>query len=437
MLAPSRVAVLGLWHLGSVYSACLADCGYLVVGWDKNDRTVRDLNNGVAPLFEPGLDNLVSSSLSDGKLSYTSNLAQALSGSEYVFLTFDTPVDEHDNIDLSEIFMTIEEASKFFEQDSIIIVSSQVPVGTCEQIAGAIAKANPSLIFDVACSPENLRLGQAVQNFKNADRIVIGANNQATMDRVKVLFNVVDAPKISMNLRTAEMTKHALNAFLATSISFANEIANICDEVDADALRVSDGLRSDTRIGSKAFLSPGLGFAGGTLARDTKVLAALSSNVGYEAPLINGVLKVNEKRNSTVVGKLERICGTLHGKLIGILGLTYKPNTSTLRRSAAIEIIEQLVGEGAAVRSYDPMASTEEIAHHKEFEFCTSPYETARDSDALVFITQWPEFKEIDFDRIKASMRVPVIVDTQNMLNPEILLGKGFEYYGTGRGSSR
>jgi len=263
---------------------------------------------------------------------------------------------------------------------------------------------------------------------------VIGADSSSTLDRVEAFFNVINAPKLRMNLRTAEMTKHALNAFLATSISFANEIGNLCDELGADALKIAAALQSDARIGAKLPLKPGLGFSGGTLARDLKVLKKLGESIGCETPLINGVLKVNQQQNGLVVRKLQKIYGSVKNLTVGILGLTYKAGTSTLRRSASLDIIKGLISKGALVKVYDPKADLAEIQQHKEFEFCTDPYEVAKGSDALVIITEWPQFRDLDFNLIKSTMKSPVLIDTKNMLDDEQMLEKGFLYLGVGRG---
>jgi UDPglucose 6-dehydrogenase len=270
------------------------------------------------------------------------------------------------------------------------------------------------------------------------DRIVVGANDDRTLDNVESLFKLIGAPVLRMDLRSAEMTKHALNAFLATCVSFGNEIGNICERVGADALKVAEALQSDSRIGRKAPLKPGLGFAGGTLARDIKVLTGLSDILGYEAPLVRAVWAVNESQNRSVTTKLERILGSLNDRTVGVLGLTYKPGTSTLRRSAALEIINDLTQSGANVKSFDPKADLQELRGQKTFTFCSSPYDAAESSDALIFITPWPEFKELDFDLLKSKMRQPaVVIDTQNMLNGEQLATKGFSYFGTGRGKGK
>jgi UDPglucose 6-dehydrogenase len=430
----SKVCVIGIWHLGSVYSACLAELGYSVVGVDKNQNRVEDLNKGVPPLFEPKLGELIARNIRLNKLSYTVDLRDALVSAGFVFVAFDTRVDENDEVDLSEVYDAATELAEWLEDGSIVIVSSQVPVGTCEEIRSLIRHERPSLDFDVACVPENLRLGQAIDRFVNPERIVIGADNESTLDRVEKFFSVVNACKVRMNLRSAEMTKHALNAFLATSISFINEIANLCDEVGADSLKVAEALRLDSRIGPKAMLKPGLGFAGGTLARDLTVLQKFGSKAGYETRLINSVLEVNRQQNRMIAGKLRKIYGSLHDLTVGVLGLTYKAGTSTLRRSASLEIIGDLTDGGASVRAYDPKADLNEIQGHREFEFCSDPLTLARGTDALVFVTDWPEFKELDFSRIKSLMKKPVVLDAQNMLDAERLIQMGFIYVGVGRG---
>jgi len=429
-----KICVVGIWHLGSIVSACLADAGYPVIGVDRDHERVEKLNQGVAPLYEPGLDQLLGRNIELKRLSFTTDLKSAVKGAKYVLITFDTPVDAQDEVDISEVLDMCRNLAEDLENDSIIVVSSQVPVGTCDEIKSIIKERNSSLEFDVAYSPENLRLGQAIECFRNPDRIIIGAEKDSTLDMVEQLFRVVPAPKLRMSLRSAEMTKHALNTFLATSISFINEIANLCDEVGADAAEVSEGLRTDQRIGKKAPLHPGLGFSGGHLARDLKVLRGLGRKFGYETHLIDGVLKVNEEQNKSVARKLERILGSLRGLSIGVLGLTYKPYTSTLHRSAALEIIGDLVDKGAVVKAHDPKAEPREIQLHNEFKFCKDPYEVAEGSEALVIVTDWPEYRQLDFDLIRVKMKRPILFDAKNMLDDKLITEKGFMYFAIGRG---
>jgi UDPglucose 6-dehydrogenase len=416
-----KVVVVGLWHLGLVYSACLADLGYQVVGVDNNAERVEKLNQGIMPVYEPGLKELIQSS----SLYFTSDFS-SVKDADFILITIDTPVNDQDEVDLSEIFDVLSKLEGL--RDSIIIVSSQVPVGTCEQIKVIVQKNNPSV--DIAYSPENLRLGQAIENFKHPERIIVGADNQSTLDRAKSFFSVINAPVIEMDLRSAEMSKHALNAFLGTCISFGNEIGNICDEVGADSVQVVKALRSEKRIGNLP-LSAGLGFAGGTLARDLKVLQKVGIEEGCGTPLIDSVLEVNRNQNRIVVQKLQKIYGSVKGLTIGILGLTYKPETSTLRRSAALEVIQELVSKGAKVKAYDPKADKREISG---FDFCLNTFDVARDSDALILMTEWPEFKELNYYHLKNIMKHPVFIDAKNFLDKDKMCSIGFIYLGIGRG---
>jgi len=430
------VCVIGLWHLGLVTAACLADLGRTVVGFDTSPELIDGLRSGRLPLFEPGLEELLAQGIAEERLSFTDDPREALSGARYVIVAYDTTVDESDESDLSQVMGAASLMAEHLEDGSIVIISSQVPVGTCQQIQETIRDARPSLEFGIACVPENLRLGQAIERFKKPDMIVIGSDDPTAASAVDALLTGVDAPRIVVGTRTAEMTKHALNAFLATSISFANEMANLCDVAGADALDVARALHLDRRVGPLAPLRPGLGFAGGTLARDLKTLRRLGERSGTETPLINGVLTVNEQQNRVVARKLTETCGSLQGITVGVLGLTYKPGTSTLRRSIALEIISELTSLGAAVKAFDPRANREELPDIANFEFCPDASAVAEGSDALVIVTEWPEFRDLDFAAIKMSMRTPVLVDAQNMLDANEMTGMGFQYLGVGRGSA-
>lgn len=431
-----KVAVIGIWHLGAVTSACLADLGYDVVGIDPDTQRVDRLNRGIPPLYEPGLEDLVRKNLSVGRLSYTTGVKIGLQGARYVIIAFDTPVDDNDQVDLSPIRDALSQAIPYFEDNCVIIVTSQVPIGSCEEFATMVSVGMPSLRFDLAYVPENLKLGQAVDRFKHPDMIVIGTNKPDIHERVEDLYSVIDTPKVRVNLRTAEMVKHGINAYLAMQISFINEIANLCDRLGADAVQVGEAMRLDSRIGPKAMLKPGLGFAGGTLARDLKTLQGLGQEVGYETHIVNSILRVNKSQNRMIVTRLKKVYGSIDGLMIGVLGLTYKPGTSTLRRSASLEIIDELNREGAKVKAYDPKADLDEIKTSLKFEFCEEPIATADDADALILVTAWPQFKDMDFSRIRSLMKKPVIIDAQNMLDGNQLAELGFTYLGVGRGRS-
>lgn len=431
--ARPSVCTLGLWHLGTVVSACLAELGYPVVGYDRDAGRTADLNAAKPPLFEPGLAELLARNIEAGRLRFTADLVEAVEATEFILLTYDTPVTEKDEADLTEIFRTVTELAPHLKEGATLVVYSQVPAGSCEEMASLIRGAAPGLDFGVAYVPENLRLGKAIACFMAPDLIVIGADSETSLDKVESLLSVVSAPRVRTNLRTAEMIKHAINAFLATSISFSNEIANLCDEVGADALTLAEALRLDERIGQKLPLQPGLGFSGGTLARDLKALKRLGSRSGVRPHLIDAVLRVNQRQNGVIARKLKKVYGSLAGLEVGVLGLTYKAGTSTLRRSAALEIIRDLVSEGAVVRAHDPKVDRGQVDRQREFRFCDEPYSVAEGSDALVFVTEWPEFHDLDFARIRSLMRRPVLIDARNMFSDRPLAAMGFSYHGIGR----
>jgi UDPglucose 6-dehydrogenase len=431
----NKICVVGIWHQGAVAAACLADLGFQVVGVEQDEGRVQNLNVGKAPLFEPGLDELLSKGIQAGNLSFTTSLKEGLSETPNIFIMFDTPVDENDEIDLSGIFATAREMAPFLLPGSMILVTAQVPVGTCAQIARLIREVNPNADFGIAYIPENLRLGQAIDRFLHPPIPVMGSDRAETLDRLESLLSVLPVTWMRVDLQTAEMTKHALNAFLAVSVCFANELGNICDAVGADGIKLAQALRLEPRIGSKAMLFPGLGFSGGTLARDMRTLQHLGDRFEIETSLIDGAWESNQRQNRSVVRNLKRTFGSLAGLRVGVLGLTYKPDTSTLRRSASIEIIGELLSEGVEVKAYDPKADREELKKHSEIHVYPDAYSAVENSDALILITPWPEFKNLDYQRIFSIMKKPVIFDTQNVLDPNALSTIGFWYFGTGRGA--
>jgi UDPglucose 6-dehydrogenase len=297
-------------------------------------------------------------------------------------------------------------------------------------------QANPHLSPAIACVPENLRLGRAIARFMNPAMLVIGADEPSILDRVDAFLSVVQGVRLRTNLRTAEMTKHALNAFFATCISFANELGNLCDDLGADGVKVAEALRLDERIGPSALVFPGAPFGGGTLARDLRVLQALGKATGSETPLIDAVFRVNERQRVLAVKRLREFFGELRGLNVGVLGLTYKAGTSTLRRSQALDVIRQLTAAGAIVKAYDPKADVSELGDTRPCHICANAYEAAEGADAVVIATEWPEFRDLDFAELRSRLRRPVILDTKNLLDPEALAHAGFVYLGIGRGTT-
>ncbi|HMP88829.1 MAG TPA: nucleotide sugar dehydrogenase [Kiritimatiellia bacterium] len=410
-----RIAVVGCWHQGVVGAACLADMGHDVVGYDSDASRIESLRGGKAPLFEPGLDPLLESGLASGKLVFTNDVSHAVTTADVVMVMHDTPVDENDQSDLSGIFDDIRAMAGALKSDVPVYVTAQVPVGTCDELATAIRDANPAWRGGMAYSPENLRLGQAIERFRRPPLPVIGADSASVFQSLEKLLASFSSDWKKVDVRTAEMSKHALNAFLATSICFANEIGNLCDVMGADGYKLAEALRLEPRIGAKAMLFPGLGFAGGTLARDMQTLRGIGDKFGVETMLLDGAWVSNQEQNKAVVLTLKRLHGKLKGCRVAVLGLTYKPDTSTLRRSAALDVIGALNEEGAVVRAHDPKADRTEALQLGSFEFCDGVDEALRDADVLVLMTPWADYKSIDPVKVKSLMQGALVFDTANL----------------------
>ena len=428
-----RICVVGLWHLGCVVSACWAELGHSVIGWDESPRVVEELTRGSAPLFEPELNELIRKNLARGSLSFTTELRDSIASADVVLVAFDTPVDADDRLDLAPLDWTVRRLAPYLKDSTLVIISSQVPVGTCARWRAEIRRVSGKPRVEIACSPENLRLGDAIRCYLHPERVVVGADEESVLERVRLLFAPMKAQLLTMSLASAEMTKHALNSFLATSISLVNEIADLCKQTGADVLSVVSALRADPRVGPNVFLSPGFGFGGGTLARDIQILRQTARAGNLDTPLLDGVLKVNLARRSVALRRLTEHYGRVAGLQIGVLGLTYKAGTSTLRRSVALEVIRTLARAGATVRAFDPKADLAELEGLEEFEPAANAYEAARGASALVILTEWPEFKLLDFELVRSVMKQPLILDGKNLLADLRLRERGFDYLGVGR----
>jgi len=435
MISGVKVAIVGLWHQGVVAAACLADWGAHVVGFDSDPGINHALNQGCARVFEPGLEDLLKAGIESGHLRFTNAPNQAFDGAQIVLVTHDTPVDEADRSDLSVVFKDIESIVPYLEENVILHVTAQVPVGTCDRIRTLIQSLRPELNFDLVYSPENLRLGQAIERFRKPPLPVLGTDNISAIKKLEALYERSGVQWHHCGIRTAEMLKHALNAFLAMSVTFGNELGNLCDELGADGHRLASLLRLEPRIGAKAMLSPGLGFSGGTLARDMHTLRDFGDRLGVETPLLDGVWDSNAIQNNLVSKHLLRhFGGGCKGRRVCILGLTYKPDTSTLRRSAALELVRTLVAMGAHVTAHDPKASSEELALCKGLSVFESPLAAIRDSDAIVLMTPWQEYKNLDFSMFRKAMPGDLIFDTANLWNADDVIAAGFEYLNIGSG---
>lgn len=430
------VCIVGIWHQGAVAAACLADAGCTVIGVDADPRTVTELADGRAPLFEPGLDELLASGIASGRLTFTTDVATAVSGAATVMVMFDTPVDENDDVDLSGLMTMVRAMAPHLRADSHVLVTAQVPVGTCDRLYEAIREINPAAPAGIAYSPENLRLGQAIELYRRPQLPVIGSDDPATLDHVESALAALHTDWIRVGLRTAEMTKHALNAFLAMSVAFGNEIADICDLVGADGQQVSNALRREPRIGTKAMILPGLGFSGGTLARDIRALQSAGADLDHETALLDGIWRANETHNRVVIATLERQLGSLSGRRVGVLGLTYKPGTSTLRRSLSLEVSAAIAARGATVIAFDPRVGAEESSAYPYIAVVGEPLAVADGADAVVIMTAWPEFRDLDYAAMARRMKRPLLLDPSNFLDATTMVALGFEYAGVGRGST-
>jgi UDPglucose 6-dehydrogenase len=423
------IGVIGLWHLGCVLSASWYKLGNRVVGFDYDAARIQNLNQGIPPLYEPELQETIQQGLADGRIAYSDN-AGSLSDCDYIFLAYDTPVGDNDSSDTTILERSVRDAAAVMKPGAVLIVSSQSPAGFCRVLRDHLKKADASL--DIAYSPENLRLGEAIACYLNPGRIILGTADPNTEAKCGDLFSQIRADLIAMNLESAEMVKHGINAFLSTSIVFANHLADLCEMTGGRIEDVLRGLKTDPRIGPRAYLSPGIGFSGGTLGRDLQVMDGINERNGGAASLFGVVHRLNKERKHTILDRVERILGGLEGKTIGILGLTYKPGTSTLRRSLPLEIAVLLATGGARLRAYDPKADYSELTGPAVFETAASLPEAATHADLLVLLTEWPEFRTFDWPSVLSLMKSPVIFDTKNSLDGQALARAGFQYHSIG-----
>jgi UDPglucose 6-dehydrogenase len=434
MDSPYRIAVVGLWHLGEIYSACLAEMGHRVVGISDDVSLISNFKNNVPPLAEPGLAELLAAHQGSGRLEYTTDW-NAIRECNALWLTFDTPVNDEDEVDLTPVYEAVAKAAPLLKDGALLLISSQLPAGTSEKIKGMIRTARPELKFGYAYSPENLRLGEAVKGFLEPGRVVVGADSPHALQQAKDILAPLKAEIVAMSAPSAEMAKHGLNAFLAACISFTNDLADASAKVGADVEDVIKALKSDPRVGPKAYLFAGLGFSGGTLGRDLKALMALARERGVKLPVITSIYEKNRVRNDLVLERLGSRWGSVSGRTVAMLGVTYKAGTPTLRRSQALEVEKAVREAGAAFRLFDPLAIPEEVAAMTPSPFFRDPYEAARGADMLLVVTPSKALKELDFVKLAAAMKEKAIFDTANILvdkEPDIRAA-GFDYLSIGR----
>jgi UDPglucose 6-dehydrogenase len=420
-----KITVLGLWHLGSVTAACCAK-HFQVVGLDFDAANVAKLNSGRAPLLEPGLDDLISAGIAAKKLSFTADAKTACASADILWLCYDTPVNENDESDVESVLANLRKALVHLPKGALVLISAQLPVGTCAKLEKEFSQ------FHFACSPENLRLGKAVESFEKAGRVIVGIRDDAKKPVLEKLFGPFTPQIIFMRTESAEMVKHALNSFLALSITFINEVARLCEHTGADAKEVSTGLKSEARIGPKAYLGPGGPFAGGTLARDVVTLTKLAEKNGEKISVIPAIKQSNDLHRGWAFKKLQSRLGDLRGKRISILGLTYTTNTDTLRRSAAVELCRQLLAVGAEVSAFDPAVKI--LPPDLNSVVLAADISTAlAGAEAVVVCTEWPQFRQADWAKIVPQMRSAVFVDANRFLEKELKNLPCVEHLSVGR----
>ena len=418
-----KIAVIGSWHQSAVLAAGFAELGHEVVGI-ADQPALAGLESGRAPVYEPGLDELLKQGIDSGRLHFTESTAEGTRGADFAFISIDTPVLDHDDSDLGPIWRAVDELERGAPPELIVVVTSQVPLGTSEEIGRRLQR-------EVAYVPEFLRLGTALETFREADRFVIGADDPTVADRVESIYTPFNRPIHRTSIRSAEMAKHASNAFLATSISFINQIADLCEAEAADVMEVAAILKLDRRIGRQAFLSAGLGFAGGTLGREIRALQKLGAADGVSTELLDAVANVNDRRVGHILEGLKSAVTNLRAAPIAVFGLTYKAGTSTLRRSASLRLIEQLVAARVTVSAFDPLAQIDESANLPPFQLHREPSPALTGAQAVVLMAAWPD--ALGFEQAAALMARPVLMDTGNYVEPQAARAAGFEYHGVGR----
>ncbi len=429
--------MIGAGYVGLVSGACFSEFGIDVACVDKDEARIERLNNGDVPIFEPGLERMVAGNVAAGRLVFTTDLAASVAAADAVFIAVGTPSRRGDgHADLSFVYAAAGEIAAALDGYTVIVTKSTVPVGTGREVERIIREARADAEFDVASNPEFLREGSAIADFMRPDRVVIGTGSERARKLVRALYRplyLIETPILFTTLETAELTKYAANSFLATKITFINEIADLCEKVGADVHDVARGIGLDGRIGRK-FLHAGPGYGGSCFPKDT--LALVHTAKDFESPvrIVETVVAINEARKKAMADRVIEACGgSIDGATIAVLGLTFKPNTDDMRDAPSLEIVPALIAAGATIRAYDPEGMEEAKALLDDVVWCTGAYDTMRDADAVVIVTEWNEFRLLDLNRVKQLLRQPVMVDLRNIYKPAEMAAAGFRYYSIGR----
>ncbi len=428
-----KVCIIGTGYVGLVTGACLADMKNSVICVDNNAEKIKMLKRGNVPIYEPGLDEIIKRNVKAKRLLFTTSISAGVRASEVIFIAVSTPPKSDGTADLSFVANVAREVALSMDGYRLIVDKSTVPVKTGEKVAETIKRYNRKKVaFDVASNPEFLREGSAVSDTMHPDRIVIGVSSKRAAKILNELYAPLKAPVIVTDIKSAEIIKHASNSFLALKISFANAVAQICESSGANVMKVVEGMGLDKRIG-RAFLNAGIGYGGSCFPKDVAAFIKISEELGYDFELLRVVEKINMDQRSRFVKKIEDALWVVKDKTVGILGLAFKPNTDDMRSAPSLDIIAALKREGATVKVYDPQSMKVARKLLKGVKFCKDPYEVARDSDALVFVTEWDEFSNLKLDRIRKLMTHPIVIDGRNIFDPEKMEEKGFVYKSIGR----
>jgi len=432
-----RIAMIGTGYVGLVSGACLSEFGHQVICVDKDATKVANLKQGVIPIFEPGLDDVVTANARAGRLSFETDLKNAVRDADAIFIAVGTPSRHGDgHADLSYVFAAAEEIAVAMTKYAVVVTKSTVPVGTSRKVEEIIRKARPKAEFDMASNPEFLREGSAIEDFRRPDRVVVGCDTERARDVMREVYRplyINETPMLFTSRETSELIKYAANAFLATKITFINEMADLCEKVGGDVQDVARGMGLDGRIGGK-FLHAGPGFGGSCFPKDTLALVRTAREVGAPSRIVEAVVAVNDARKEEMAKKVEAAFGGLKGKTVAVLGLTFKPNTDDMRDAPSLVIVPYLQKAGATVRAYDP-EGRKEAAKHLSVDYRDSAYEALQGADGVVILTEWNEFRALDFGKVKAALKTPLMVDLRNIYRPAQMVQAGFRYISIGRGS--
>src|SRR3989338_1590122 len=432
-----KICIIGTGYVGLVTGVCLAEIGHSVICIDNNKEKINKLKRGVSPIFEPGLSDLIKKNIKKGGLLFSEDIDYGVKNSNVIFICVNTPTQKNGKTDLRYIQTVAKEVARAMDTYKVIVSKSTMPVGTSQKIKEIMKRLhNPKVTFDIVSNPEFLREGTAIKDFLKPDRIVMGTETEKAKKIMASIYKPIKAPIIFTGIEASEIIKHACNSFLATKISFINAVANICEKNGGEIEEVAMAMGLDERIG-KSFLRAGIGFGGSCFPKDVAAFTRVAKDSGYDFKLLKEVQKINWRQREQFVKKVESVIPNLKGKKIGVLGLSFKPDTDDMREAPSIDIIKYLLAKGATIKAYDPVAMEKaEHIFHNSISYSNNMYEVMKDSDALLILTEWSQFLKIDFQKAKKLLKSPIIIDGRNMFNPEKMGKMGFVYYSVGRKTS-